>query len=77
VAEEQLLTVPEVARRLRISEETVRRWLRGGKLKGIRLATERAGWRIPASEVAAMLAVGKQLGLPEGDDQKKAFAAAA
>ena len=41
----RLLTVDEVAERLRVNAETVRRWLRLGKLKGAHLPNK-AGWRI-------------------------------
>jgi excisionase family DNA binding protein len=53
--EDESLTVPEVAERLKISPLTVRQWLREGKLKGVRLGGPRAGWRIPASEVDRLL----------------------
>ncbi|MDR7415287.1 MAG: helix-turn-helix domain-containing protein [Armatimonadota bacterium] len=45
-----MLTVREVARRLRVTEESVRRWLRGGLLRGVPLRG-RAGWRIPEAEL--------------------------
>ena len=47
--EDRLLTVPEVAERLRISDYTVRKWLREGKIQGRRLGG--AGWRVLESEV--------------------------
>ena len=46
VEDERYMTVETVARRLAISEETIRRWLRSGRLRGIRLGERRAGWRI-------------------------------
>ena len=52
---EQLLTVADVADRLRIDPETVRVWLRTGKLRGSRIGGKRAGWRVPASEVERVL----------------------
>jgi excisionase family DNA binding protein len=72
MAEEELLTVEETARRLRLSQETIRRWLREKRIRGIRLATARAGWRIPASAVAEMLSEGRQIPLPEADQKKAA-----
>lgn len=51
---DKLLTVAEVAERLSVTEETIRRWLRDGRLDGVRLS-RRAGWRIRASAVAALL----------------------
>lgn len=55
MSNEQHLTVEEAAERLSLHEETVRRWLRTGKLAGIRLGERRSGWRIPLSAVQAML----------------------
>jgi excisionase family DNA binding protein len=49
------LTVREVAARLRMNEEVIRRMLRDGRLVGVRPAGRRAGWRIPASELARLL----------------------
>lgn len=51
---ETMLTVEEAADRLRVHAETVRRWLRSGRLRG-NLLSERAGYRIPASEVERLL----------------------
>jgi excisionase family DNA binding protein len=47
------LTPEEAARRLRLHPETVRRWLRAGRMfpHAYRIS-RRAGWRIPASDVA-------------------------
>lgn len=50
-----MLTVSEVAARLKLHEESVRRWLRGGRLKGVRIGGGRAGYRIPESEVTRIL----------------------
>jgi len=55
IMSQSVLTVPEVAERLRLNEETVRRWLRTGKIQGVRLGGTRAGYRIPASEVDRLL----------------------
>ena len=46
---DELLTVWQVAKLLSIDEETVRRWLRSGRLDGIRIS-RKAGWRIRASD---------------------------
>jgi excisionase family DNA binding protein len=50
-----MLTVEEVARRLATSEETIRRWLRSGRLRGVRLGAARAGWRVSEADLAAFL----------------------
>ena len=51
---DELLTVLQIAERLRVSEETVRSWLRAGELRGANLGG-RAGWRVRASEVEHLL----------------------
>ena len=48
--QERLLTVEQVAKRLQVHEETVRRWLRTGILQGS-LLTRRAGYRIRESDL--------------------------
>ena len=52
---EELLTVPEVAAMLRLNEQTVRKWLREGRLPGIYLGTRTAGWRVRRADVVAVL----------------------
>lgn len=52
---EVFLTVREVAEQLRTSNETIRRWLRSGKLKGARLGGQRFGWRVSTTELDALL----------------------
>ena len=52
--EDPVLKVPEVARRLRVTPETVRRWLRDGELRGVRFS-DRGGWRVLSSEVERKL----------------------
>lgn len=51
---EKLLTVKEVAERLRVHTGTVRRWLEEEKLHGYRLGGS-TGWRVNESEVARFL----------------------
>ena len=48
-----LLTVGETAAVLRVSPETIRRWLRKGELTG---ADTPAGWRIAKTDIEAWLA---------------------
>lgn len=47
---QDLLTVPEVAAYLSTTPETIRRWLRSGKLRGQRLGGTKFGWRIPRNQ---------------------------
>ena len=51
MVDEDVLTVPEVAQRLRLSEDTVRIWLRSGRLRGFRPGGTKAGWRVRASDM--------------------------
>ena len=58
-----LLTVREVAERLRVHEETIRQWLREGKIKGQKMGrplTGRGEWRIDAVEVDRFLEQGRE-----------------
>ena len=48
---EQFLTVPEAAERLRIHPQTVRIWLRTGRLRGNLVGGTKSGYRIPEAEV--------------------------
>ena len=65
MAEERLLTVSDVARRLQTSEETVRRWLRSGRLRGGRPGGTRLGWRVSETEVRRFM---REITAPEGAD---------
>lgn len=51
---EQLLTVDDVAEKLQIHPETIRRWLRDGRLEGYRFS-RKGGWRIRPESVTKML----------------------
>jgi excisionase family DNA binding protein len=52
---EQLLTVQDVAVRLKITPETVRRWIRAGKLHGALPGGDKMGYRIAEREVTRLL----------------------
>ena len=52
---ERLLTVTEAAERLRLNPETIRRWLRDGRLRGVWLGSDKAGWRISERDLDAFL----------------------
>lgn len=57
VVEEQWFTVEQVAERLQVNRDTVRRWLREGQLRG-RLLGKRAGYRISSEEVRRFMREG-------------------
>jgi excisionase family DNA binding protein len=49
--QERLFTVFEVAERVRVKPETVRTWLRTGRLRGWLAGGKRAGYRISESDL--------------------------
>ena len=49
---ERLLTPEEVAERLRLSVITVKKWLRQGKLQGVKVGKL---WRVPEEEVKKVM----------------------
>jgi excisionase family DNA binding protein len=53
--EEKMLTTRDIARRLGVNEDTARRWLRAGKLRGISLGAGKAGYRVRESDLEAFL----------------------
>jgi len=53
--DDRLLTVHEIAPRVRVAPKTIRRWLRENKLTGTRLGGTRAGWRVNESELMRFL----------------------
>ena len=55
-ASPRLLTVDDVAARVRVSKETVRRWLRAGQLRGRLLGGTKLGYRIRESDLEQFLA---------------------
>lgn len=55
--DDELLTVPEVAKLLKLNEQTIRRWLRTGRLKGHSLGSRQAGWRVRRSDVDELLGI--------------------
>jgi excisionase family DNA binding protein len=68
--QDEALTVAEVAQRLKLSTETVRRWLREGKLRGVRFS-DAGGWRVRASEVERVLS-GRPLPIDEAPKRERA-----
>jgi excisionase family DNA binding protein len=52
--DERWLTVAQIAEQLQVHEETVRRWLRDGRLRG-RNFGGKSGYRVRESELIAFL----------------------
>lgn len=57
---ERLLTVQEVAQRLNLTYETVRRYVHDGRLKGVKFGN-RGGWRIRERDLEAFLEANNDL----------------
>lgn len=55
VVDDDLLTVPEIAARLRLNQQTIRKWLRLGTLPGISLGSRQAGWRVRRADLETFL----------------------
>ncbi len=53
--EAQWLTVADVAERLRISQETVRRWIRTGALPVLDVGGPKAGYRVREDDLEVFL----------------------
>jgi len=51
----RFVTVQEAADQLRVHPQTVRLWLREGKLRGRLIGGRKSGYRIPASEIERLL----------------------
>jgi len=69
MATERYLTVQDVADELKVSTETVRRWLRSGRLKGTMLGGTRLGYRVMESDLRHFVAGERE---PEGPVGKAA-----
>jgi excisionase family DNA binding protein len=55
---DQLLTVADVAAALQLSEWTIRHWLAAGQLRGTRIGSARAGWRVKKTDLDAFVDAG-------------------
>ncbi len=51
---EKMMTVEQVADRLQVNEQTVRRWLREGELAGVPFGG-RTGWRVSEDDLRVFL----------------------
>ena len=55
IGREEWLSVTDVAERLRVSEETVRRWIRSSSLPVLDLGGPKAGYRIREADLDEFL----------------------
>ena len=58
--EETMLTVQEVAKILRVSDSTIRRWIAEGKIKGLKFGGQ---WRFKSAEISQWLETKKRSSL--------------
>jgi excisionase family DNA binding protein len=61
MTDERWYTVEEIVALLKVHEQTVRRWLRTGELRGYAFGGK-TGWRVRASDLAAFLEQHRQPG---------------
>ena len=59
MVDEKMLTVQQVAEALGANVETVRRWLRTGRIRGVMPGGQKLGYRIPESELRRLLTEGQ------------------
>jgi excisionase family DNA binding protein len=55
VQAERFMTVKDAAERLGVTVNTVRRWVKDGRLRGNMPGGQKAGYRIPESDVERLL----------------------
>jgi len=52
---DRFITVQEAAEQLRVHPQTVRLWLREGKIRGRLIGGRKSGYRIPATEIDRLM----------------------
>lgn len=52
---ERFITVQDAAEQLQVHAQTIRAWLRQGKLKGSLIGGSKSGYRIPQGEIDRLL----------------------
>lgn len=62
MAEDELLTVAQIAAELKASEYTVRRWIKAGQLHAIMPGGTKLGYRVKRSEVERFLRESQKAG---------------
>jgi len=66
--DEQWLTVQQIAERLQMHEQTIRKWLRTGELSGVLLG-DKGGWRVRPRDLEVFL---RGRGWAPQDEHRKA-----
>jgi excisionase family DNA binding protein len=52
---QEMLTVKEAAARLKLDPVTIRRWIKSKRIQAVSLGSDKAGYRIPVSELQRVL----------------------
>jgi excisionase family DNA binding protein len=60
MSEERVLTVPEVAKRMQVRPEAVRRWIREGKITAWLPGGTKTGYRVLESELERFISAGRK-----------------
>jgi excisionase family DNA binding protein len=68
--EEVMLTIQEVAKTLRVSDSTIRRWVAEGKIKGLKFGRQ---WRFKSAEISQWLEHGDLVDSSKPRRAKKRF----
>jgi excisionase family DNA binding protein len=71
---ERFITVQDAAEQLQVHPQTIRVWLKTGKLKGSLIGGTKSGYRIPQAEIDRLLEP-KQLPLAKARGPAKKLAA--
>lgn len=53
--DQEMLTVNEAAARLKLNPVTIRRWIKSKRIQAVSLGSDKAGYRIRASELHRVL----------------------
>jgi excisionase family DNA binding protein len=65
MAEDEFLTVAEIATLLKLNQQTIRNWIDAGELRAVRVGRRRV--RVRRSELDRFIAAGEQMGPPASD----------
>ncbi len=66
---DEILTVEDVADRLKVKPYTIKAWLRSGRLRGFRLGGPKSEWRIRSSALEQYIAEQEAQPITGDDDE--------
>jgi excisionase family DNA binding protein len=71
---DELLTVAEIAERLKVNQQTVRNWIDRGQLAGIRVGSRRV--RVPEADLERFIAESSSAQVPDETSARRVYAEA-